>query len=154
MARTRSPQDSVAKGAALGAAAMGFLIAGASPSAASQHTLGPITLNGAHFAWARGDATNQGNGLEFWRDLAIYETSPLWDTVCNYQAYMAEYAPDGHTLIWSEFTNRHGGCSWQLGLFNFPHWEANYREDTRFRCKWFSDNTPADNWIALGDLKD
>jgi hypothetical protein len=147
-------KGSVAKAAALGGVAAGLLLAGATPAAASLHTVGPVAVNGLHTLYARGNESEMHPGLEYWDDFRIWESTPLADTVCNYQAYMAEIDPNGSTYIFSQYSNRHTGCSFLVGFFDFPNWEANYREDTRFRCKWSSDATPGGQFTHIGDLRD
>jgi hypothetical protein len=100
------------------------------------------------------DENEVGGGLEHWRNFRTAETTPVFDTACNYQSALAEIDPDGETIIFHQFTGRYTGCTLLIGFFDWPNWDANYREDTRFRCKWRSDATIGGDWQRIGDMQD
>lgn len=135
-----------------GATAAGILLPG-SPAGATPHSVQTLA-NGAHVLLGSADETEVGSGLEHWTNFRTQETTPVWDTVCNYQSNLTEIAPDGQTIIFDEFSSRHQGCTLLIGFFDWPNWDANYREDTRFRCKWRSDATVGGDWQRIGDLRD
>lgn len=141
---------------ALGAATAGLLLADAAPALATTHSV-RTTANGGHVLQAVGsehEGTGAYAGLEYWQDIRTTETTPWWDTVCNYQSYLAEIAPDGRTYRFTQYSSRHSGCSFLIGYFDWPGWESWYQEDTRLRAKWDSDNTVNGDWQTIGDLRD
>lgn len=147
----RSP----AKCVALGAATAGLLLADAAPAFATGHSV-RTWANGGHVLQAIGDeheGTGSSAGLEYWSGFRTSESTPFWDTVCNYRSYLAEIGPDGRTYF-TQYSSRHSGCSLLIGFFDWPGWSSWYREDTRFRAKWDSDNTIGGDWQVIGDLKD
>lgn len=142
------------KGKVLGALAAGgvapLLLPGV--AAATPHQVQTLA-NGGHVLIFRADETEVGGGLEHWSNFRTSETAPVGDTVCNYQSYLAEQHPR-YGWIFDQYSSRHRSCSFMLAFFDWPNWEANYVEDTRFRGKWRSDNTVGGNWQTIGDLKD
>lgn len=140
---------------ALGVASAGILLADVAPAFAYTHTVQAMA-NGGHILIGRGseyEGTGAYRGLEYWSAFRTSETTPFWDTVCNYQSYMAEIGPDGWTYF-TQYSSRRSGCSYLIGYFDWPNWTSWYREDTRFRAKWDSDNTIGGDWQVIGDLRD
>jgi hypothetical protein len=147
----RSPTACVA----MGVATAGLLLADVPPAFATTHSV-RTSANGNHLLQGVG-SEHEGSGayagLEYWEDFRTSESTPFYDTVCNYQSYMAEIGPDGRTYF-TQYSSRHSGCSFMFAFFDWPNWEAWYREDTRFRAKWDSDNTINGDWQVIGDLRD
>ncbi len=130
------------------------VVATDSPAGASTlHSIGPISISGAHNLVARGVATNGSAGLEYWADLRSLEGAPTWDNVCYWQASLNEIAPNGQDYVFSETTGVHG-CSWLQAFKDWQNWDGNYRENTRMRFKWKSPNTQNGDWKLIGDLVD
>lgn len=136
---------------------------GAAGGGAAEIPILPRTLhitsaaaNGGHVLTGRANGGNAGNGLEQWTGFITQEQAPaFFDTVCNYQSYLAEVHPQ-RGYVFDQFSSYHAGCSYLTGFFNWPGWDGIYVvEDTRFRCKFISDTTAAgDDFQVIGDLTD
>jgi hypothetical protein len=140
---------------AAGAATAGLLLAEAAPAWATSHSV-RTWANGGHVLQGSGseyEGSGSTAGLEYWYDLRTSESTQWWDTVCNYQSYLAEIGPSG-SVYFTQYSSRHSGCTLLFGLFHWPNWESWYLEDTKFRCKWDSDDTVDGAWQVIGDLRD
>ena len=134
------------------AAAAGSVLLQPGVAWAANHAVS-TPINGAHVLIAQGSENEVGNGLEHWFNLRSSETTPVWDTVCNYQGWMGEIHPGGQ-LVFTEYSSHHKGCSFLIGYFDWPGWDSNYPENVHLRAKWTSDNTPGGDWWTIGDLSD
>ncbi|HEX7096141.1 MAG TPA: hypothetical protein VF183_09670 [Acidimicrobiales bacterium] len=75
--------------ASAGAAAAAVV---ASPAHATFHSTTALA-NGGHVLGFSANETEVGSGLEYWDEFRTQEAAPLWDTVCNWQSFLAERHP-------------------------------------------------------------
>lgn len=125
---------------------------GATVAHAQAILIGPKALNGAHLGWARAyiDGPHAGN-LDYMDRLRVYESAPVIDTVCHYQAFVYAEYPNG-SVPFTEYSALYSGCTWAFGNRDFPNWDSYYPHCTDFGAWWDSDNTPGGTWLFIGEL--
>jgi hypothetical protein len=109
-------------------------------------------VNGLHVVQAQATTEGRPHNMRYWTNLRSAETTPLWDTVCAWQGYLAEKHQSG--VGFTEYSNYHSGCDFLIARIDWEGWrDFNMPNPSYIRAKWRSDNTPGGTWFLIGDLK-
>ncbi len=108
-------------------------------------------VNGSHVVQAQATWDDAPNGLLDVANVRSAETTPLWDTVCSWQGYMAE-VHDGAGIVFEEYSSFHSGCNFMFAIVDWQGWFFAMPETGMLRAKWRSDATPQGTWMTVGNL--
>lgn len=109
-------------------------------------------VNGLHIVQAQATIEGRPYDMRYWTNLRSVESTPLWDSICAWQGYLAEKHASGVGM--TQYSNYHSGCDFLVAIIDWEGWrDFNMPNSSYIRAKWRSDSTPGGNWFHVGDLK-
>jgi hypothetical protein len=145
--------ERAARAAVLTAAATSVgVIAGTGLAHANQHEVSTF-INGGHMAIGKATFRAAGSGMVEQTRVRVAESSPFWDTICNYNGQVSAVIPGMNGDQFIQQGSHHRGCSWMAAWKDFPNWDGLYPAGTGIRTKWISDATPGGAWLQIGVLR-
>lgn len=146
----RTDAAAVLAGGILGAAAVTAAPAAAWPDTPWTASTAKV-VNGNHVIQAQATFDDLPAGLLDVDNVRSAESTPLWDTICAWQGYVAE-VHEGVGTVFDEYSGFHGGCSFVLAVVQWEGWVFAMPETAVLRAKWRSDATPQGAWTLIGDI--